>query len=190
MATVMAERPQGFTATRPARMPKRVHHSAYVSADQERTRRFYEDLLGMPLVAFWVERSEVMGEMMEFSHALYGMADGSALAFFNFADPGRQARFTAKIQDMFVHLALAVDRLHQDDLHRRLQAAGHPVMVMDHGYVRSIYVRDPDGQLIEFTSDVMDAESIDREQRLTAHASLRRWLAGDRTPNNGHRPHD
>jgi hypothetical protein len=33
-----------------AALPLRLHHNAYVCADQERTRRFYEDVIGLPLL--------------------------------------------------------------------------------------------------------------------------------------------
>jgi glyoxylase I family protein len=31
--------------------PARLHHHAFVTTDQEATRRFYEDVVGLPLVA-------------------------------------------------------------------------------------------------------------------------------------------
>src|SRR5437763_6324855 len=39
-------------------LPLRLHHNAYVCANQERTRHFYEDIVGLPLVATWVAESE------------------------------------------------------------------------------------------------------------------------------------
>ena len=38
-------------------LPLRLHHNAYVVKDQEANRRFLEDLLGIPLVATWCERT-------------------------------------------------------------------------------------------------------------------------------------
>jgi catechol 2,3-dioxygenase-like lactoylglutathione lyase family enzyme len=49
------------TITKPrtgAELPQRLHHNAYVCADQERTRHFYEDILGLPLIATWIERHD------------------------------------------------------------------------------------------------------------------------------------
>jgi glyoxylase I family protein len=34
-------------------LPSRLHHTAYVAKDLEKTRHFYEDILGFPLVATW-----------------------------------------------------------------------------------------------------------------------------------------
>src|SRR5580704_19203801 len=35
--------------------PQRLHHNARVVKDHERTRHFYEDIVGMPLLATWAE---------------------------------------------------------------------------------------------------------------------------------------
>ena len=40
-----------------ADLPERLHHHAYVVKDQEANRRFFEDVLGIPLVATWCEKS-------------------------------------------------------------------------------------------------------------------------------------
>ena len=39
----------------------RLHHNAWITRDQEATRRFYEDLIGLPLVATWSETDELFG---------------------------------------------------------------------------------------------------------------------------------
>ena len=44
------------------RLPTRLHHNAYVSRDLEATRKFYEDLMGFPLVATWCEADELFGK--------------------------------------------------------------------------------------------------------------------------------
>ena len=38
--------------------PDRLHHHAFVVTDQETTRRFYEDVVGLPLVATWCEQED------------------------------------------------------------------------------------------------------------------------------------
>lgn len=170
--------------------PMRLHHSAYVCADQERTRQFYEDVLGIPLVAFWVEEQKTPeGEPLNFSHAFYGLPDGSALAFFNFHGERARQAFAAKRQEMFVHLAINVERDTQTALNKRLEEHGWPVQLIDHGYTHSIYVRDPDGLLLEFASDPENVEEINAWQRSIAHEWLRRWQDGDVTVNNTLQPH-
>ena len=172
-----------------ADLPARLHHNAYVCADQEQTRRFYEDVLGLPLIATWIEQTEMDGRTVHFSHTFFGLADGGALAFFNFQDPEAQARFTPKAQPAFVHIALKVSAATQGEIKGRCEAASVATRTIDHGYCTSLYLTDPDGLRLEFTRDAEHADAIDAHQRATAHASLARWIAGDATPNNDIRPH-
>ena len=173
-------------------LPLRLHHNAYVCADQERTRHFYEDIIGMPLLATWIEEAEFPefpGRRTSYSHTFYGLNDGGALAFFNFADPDAATAYKAQHQQRFVHIALAVTADGQREIKRRIESANLPVREVDHGYCKSIYVQDPDGLMVEFTSDPPEADEIGAQQRATAHETLRRWTAGDRTVNNDIRPH-
>jgi catechol 2,3-dioxygenase-like lactoylglutathione lyase family enzyme len=167
--------------------PSRMHHVAYVVKDQEVTRRFYEDVVGLPLIATWAEVNEIRafpGRQVEYCHTFFGLADGSALAFFAFADADVYEAISPKIGNGFTHPAVAVTRTEQDAMHARLEAAGAASYFIDHGYCRSLYVNDPDGVVLEFTSDPDDADEIWAWQATTAHATLARWLEGDHTPNN------
>ena len=74
-------------------LPTRLHHNAYVCADQERTRHFYEDIVGLPLVATWIEQGQspdFPGREISFAHTFFAIGDGGALAFFQFADRRRR----------------------------------------------------------------------------------------------------
>src|SRR5579863_6103136 len=64
-------------------IPLRLHHNAYVVRDQRVTRRFYEDLIGLPLAACWTERDEVFGGMRVYCHTFYELADGGRSLSFN-----------------------------------------------------------------------------------------------------------
>jgi glyoxylase I family protein len=165
-------------------LPSRLHHHAYVVADQERTRHFYEDVLGMPLVATWCEREHLRGKEREYCHTFFSLADGSALAFFQFANADDYAELSGAAPRSLNHVALAVDGPGQDELIRRLEANKVPHRVTDHGYCRSLYVSDPDGLTVEFTCDAADSEAINARRRADAHSELSRWLHGDHTPNN------
>jgi glyoxylase I family protein len=173
------------------KLPTRLHHHAFVVADHERTRHFYEDIIGMPLRAAWIEAALVNGERLEFCHAFFGLEDGSALAFFNYIDKQVQQRFYAGPQpNMGYHIALNVDAETQDEIFERCQAAGMNPWMADHGYCKSLYVTDPDGLNVEFTVDPPGVEAINAEQQRIAHESLKRWQAGDTRPTNFVRPHD
>jgi hypothetical protein len=41
--------------------------------------------------------------------------------------------------------------------------------------------------LLEFTADAPGAEKINADRKNDAHATLKRWLAGDHTSNNTYR---
>jgi catechol 2,3-dioxygenase-like lactoylglutathione lyase family enzyme len=171
--------------------PSRLHHTAYVSKDLEKTRAFYEDVIGLPLVATYTEIDELFGKERVYCHCFFELADGSALAFFQFADAADQAEFGPVIPESpFIHVALNVDQAAQAELEARIASAGieePDTYVLEHGYCRSVYVKDPDGMILEFTYDAPDAADADAERRATAKAELARWLGGDRRNNNPYR---
>ena len=77
----------------------------------------------------------------------------------------------------------------QPEIQVRLEAEGIPVMTMDHGYVKSIYVVDPDGLNIEFTVDAPNYPEICEYEHKRARVELEKWMAGDHTPNHNVRPY-
>ena len=164
--------------------PFRMHHHAYTTDDHEATRHFYEDIIGLPLVAMWIEKEHLGGEWIELGHAFYRLGDGGYLAFFNFADPKKQEEFRAKRQPLFIHLSLAVEQTTQDEIAARLKSAGLDSFSLDHGYCTSLYVRDPSDLLVEFTVDPPNVGEIEKIQRLSAHEEMNRWIGGNRDSNN------
>jgi glyoxylase I family protein len=174
-----------------AKLPSRLHHSAYVSRDLEATRKFYEDVIGLPLIATWCESDMLFGAERTYCHVFFGLADGGALAFFQFEKPEDAELFGPKMPPTpFHHLALKVDRETQDGIVARLQAAGYEEprsFVLEHGYCRSVYATDPNGMIVEFTLDHPDVDKINATRRTDAHAELKRWLAGNHTSNNTYR---
>jgi catechol 2,3-dioxygenase-like lactoylglutathione lyase family enzyme len=176
-----------------SQLPLRLHHHAFVVRDHEVNRHFFEDVLGIPLVATWCERvfnPDVKREVY-YCHTFFGLADGGALAFFQFGDEElyERAKPIFPASPSFHHLALKVDRATFDEIDRRLAAAEIPRRQIDHGYCRSLYAISPDGFRVEFTVDPANAEEIGAKRRADAHSELARWLAGDRRPNNTERGH-
>lgn len=173
------------------KLPSRLHHTAYVTRDLEATRKFYEDLIGLPLLATWCEKDELFGAERVYCHLFFGLGDGGALAFFKFAKPADEEQFGPKMPfTPFHHIALNVDAETQAAIEKRLAAAGYKEpqsFVLEHGYCRSVYVTDPNGLILEFTLDAPRAQQINSERRASAHADLKRWLAGDHTSNNTYR---
>lgn len=172
-------------------LPSRLHHTAYVTKDLEATRKFYEEIIGLPLIATWCEVDELFGAQRTYCHLFFGLGDGGALAFFKFANAEDQQQFGPPIPESpFHHIALKVDPDTQTAIEKRLAEAGYTeprTYVIEHGYCRSLYVSDPNGMLLEFTRDDPRVDQISAQRRATAHADLRRWIAGDHTSNNTYR---
>ena len=174
-----------------ANLPSRLHHNAYVTRDLEATRKFYEEIIGLPLNAAWCEKDELFGAERVYCHLFFGLGDGGALAFFQFARKEDQEQFGPEMPfTPFHHIALNVDKETQQGIEKRLTAAGYKEpqsFVLDHGYCRSVYATDPNGLIVEFTLDHPDAEKINADRKKDAHRELKRWLAGDHTSNNTYR---
>jgi len=170
----------------------RLHHNAYVTSNMEATRHFYEDLIGMPLVATWCESDELFGKERTYCHCFFGLADGSALAFFQFANAEDQKQFGPPMPaSPFIHIALNVDPASQSRVEERLTKAGYKepqFYVLEHGYCRSIYATDPNGMILELTTDNPKAAVGSEQRRKVARAEMERWLAGDHHSNNTFRP--
>ena len=177
--------------TTQSKLPSRLHHTAYVTRDMEATRKFYEDVIGLPLIATWSESDELFGAVRTYCHCFFGLGDGGALAFFQFEKPEDQAQFGPQMPfSPFHHIALNVDAETQKGIEQRLKAAGYKEpghFVLEHGYCRSVYATDPNGMIVEFTLDAPKAAEINAERRKKAHAELKKWLGGDHTSNNTYR---
>ena len=157
-------------------MLKGLHHNAYRCRDAEETRKFYEDFLGLPLTNAFVISETKSGRPTNTLHAFYGMDDGSALAFFE--APDRPFDFKEQ-HDFDLHIALEVTH---DDLHRMFakgKAAGIETRgVADHGFIDSIYFRDPNGYVIELTAKRPDHDAQVQAAASQAHGVLRSWQSG------------
>lgn len=175
--------------------PLRLHHAARIVRDLEANRKLIEDVLGIPLVATWcesVENPEAPDRQIELCHTFFQIGDGGALAFFQFASEEDHKNYAPKwgtLTGRFDHTALKVTKEGYDDLLRRVKAAGVQYAEVDHGYCEALYVPSDQGFMLEFTCDPPDADAIAAAKAKTAHADLRRWLDGERRPNNDIRHH-
>jgi len=184
---VHQKQPDASAETKPlSTLPQRLHHYAFVVKDQEANRKFWEDVIGIPLTATWCERAynASVGREIDYCHTFYALADGGALAFFQYADEDAHEALKALRPEMGQHFAMLVDKPTYDDITKRLQAAGLPLRETDHGYCQSIYTQSPDGLKVEFTIDHPDVEQINAMRLKDCHSELARWLAGDHHTNN------
>lgn len=151
---------------------KGLHHAAYRCRDSEETRAFYEDFLGLPLVdAFTIETTKT-GRKTGVLHSFYGMNDGSCLAFFE--APDMPFDFVPR-HDFDLHIAVEVDMDTLHDMYEIGKARGIETRgISDHGFIHSIYFRDPNGYVIELAAKVEEDDSK-AERREQAHRALREW---------------
>jgi len=157
---------------------RQLHHFAYRCRDAEETRRFYEDLLGLPLVH--VVRGDSVpstGDQQPFLHLFFEMKDGSCIAFFDLGDR-TAAEASPNTPPWVNHLALRVDSEQElQEARRRLEAAGIEVKgPIDHdGFVKSIYFFDPNGVRLELTTVTASQEALDGYRR-DARGLLDAWV--------------
>jgi catechol 2,3-dioxygenase-like lactoylglutathione lyase family enzyme len=169
---------------------KQFHHHAFRTADMEKTRAFWEDVLGCPLIGTFVETVDpVTEEPSNYIHCFFEMADGSAMAFFQFQEDKYPPSKIQGKQDPFDHhLALEVDGKDAIFAYKaKLEAAGHEFMLIDHGYCYSIYMHDPNGMQVELTTKVPETVEIMEKHAQTAHEDLKKWLEGVTVANNAFR---
>ena len=156
-------------------MIKGLHHNAYRCRDSEETRRFYEGFLGLPLTSTLEIGETKSGRKTETLHTFYGMDDGSCLAFFE--APDMPFEFKAQ-HDYDLHIALEVDRPTLDAMFAKGKASGIETRgVSDHGFIESIYFRDPNGYVIELTCKCEGHDAAMDPARNEARAKLERWTA-------------
>jgi catechol 2,3-dioxygenase-like lactoylglutathione lyase family enzyme len=161
-------------------MIKGLHHNAYRCRDSEETRAFYEDFLGLPLVNAFEINETKSGRATHTLHSFYQMDDGSCLAFFEAPD----RPFDLKEQhDFDLHIAVEVSREDLDKMFAKGKEAGREVRgVSDHGFIDSIYFRDPNGYVIELTAKRPDHDKTIEEARSQAHDQVARWQKSKATP--------
>ena len=148
-----------------------LHHAAYRCRDSETTRAFYEDFLGLPLSNALVIEETKSGRQARVLHTFFEMADGSCLAFFE--EPDEPFDFKDQ-RDFDLHIALEVSRDTLEAMFEQGKAQGIETRgVSDHGFIESIYFRDPNGYVIELAA----RKATDNGARPDAHAILRDWQA-------------
>ena len=152
-----------------------LHHNAYRCRDSEATRAFYEDFLGLPLAGTLAIGETKTGRATEALHTFYQLGDGSYLAFFEV--PAMPFEFKPQ-QDFDLHVALEVDRDVLEPMLAKGRAAGLEVRgPSDHGFIRSIYFRDPNGYVIELTARLAGHDENMDPATNGARAALEHWQA-------------
>ncbi len=128
---------------RPASSARGIHHVALLSADVERTVRFYQELLEFPLTEIF-ENRDYRGS----NHFFFDLGHGNLLAFFDF--PGLDLGPYAEVLGGLHHIAISVEPERWQHLKAKLEAVGVP---LHEESGTSIYMTDPDGARVELIAD-------------------------------------
>ncbi len=151
---------------------KGINHLALVCRDMAETVKFYEGVLGMPLV-----KTVMLPDGGQ--HFFFDCGGDTLLAFFWWKDAPAAAPGIASVAQFpqspksavgsMNHVAFDMENDQLEDALKRLQAAGVPVsvpVVVNHDdspmgvsqdvhpgvWVRSVYFTDPNGIMLEFAS--------------------------------------
>jgi len=155
---------------------RHIHHHAYACWDSEETRQFYEDILGMPLVATIALEDPLRTDGSMYCHTFFEIAVGYVLAFFEHTSLVHPKKFAAR-SGFHRHVALEVEgNAAVRKFKRKLDAAGVANVLMDHGAFLSLRVNDPNGLLLEFMAHIPPSLAYERTSRASAHADLQQWL--------------
>jgi len=156
-------------------MIKKLHHNAYRCRDSEETRKFYENFLGLPLAGTLEINETKSGRKTETLHTFYRLDDGSYLAFFE--APDMPFEFKAQ-HDFDLHIALEVEEAALHAMLARGKSLGIETRgVSEHGFIHSIYFRDPNGYVIELTSKLPGHDEAMNPAANGARAKLDAWQA-------------
>ncbi len=156
-----------------------LHHNAYRCRDSEETRKFYEDFLELPLADAFEITETKSGRKTRVLHSFYQMGDGSFLAFFE--APDQPFEFKAQ-HDFDLHIALEVDEATLKRMLDKGRASGiHTRGIADHGFLHSIYFRDPNGYVIELTVKMPGHDQAMNPATNGARRKLDQWQSSKTT---------
>jgi glyoxylase I family protein len=125
-----------------------LHHVTAISADLERTIAFYRDLLGLAIIHDGPSDDDPNTRHVWFG-ALHGGA-GMLISFMQYPELPKGTVGTGSTH----HFALIVDSAEEQEAWRDY-LRNHGVEcteIFDRGSFRSIYVRDPDGHIVEIAT--------------------------------------
>ena len=153
----------------------KLHHAAYRCRDSGQTRRFYEDFLGLPLAGVVEIKETKSGRATDTLHTFFRLDDGSHLAFFEANDMPFEFK---KQHDYDLHIAFEVARDMLDHMFAKGKAEGIETRgVSNHGFIDSIYFRDPNGYVVELCTKREGHDAMMDPATNGAREKLDRWTA-------------
>ena len=159
-----------------------LHHAAFRCRDAEQTRWFYEDVLGLKASA-GIVLDEVPGthEPTPYMHIFFEMGDGNFVAFFD-APSTADADWFKRKDSFDMHIALqARDEAHMLEIQQRIRSHGVSCLgPVEHHFVRSVYMYDPNGIQVEVTCRTAEHDRILAEEGAALPQTLKDWSAQTR----------
>ncbi len=156
---------------------KGVHHGAFRCRDAEQTRWFYEDVLGLETEgAVILDEVPGTGAQDPYLHIFFRMKNGEYIAFFD--APGSADPKWFERKDSFdMHWAF---ELESEEALLAMQARINSFGVsalgpVDHDFVRSIYMYDPNGIQVEFTVRTPQHDAVFAKERTHLADEMQRW---------------
>ena len=133
---------------RPPTTGRGLHHAALICRDVEETIRFYQELIGFPLVEL-VENRDYAGS----SHFFFDIGNRNLLGFFDF--PGHDHPPFSETIGGVQHIAISVTAEQFAAAKSRFDEVGLTYLGPDRGVEDSLYIRDPNGVGIELYNEAL-----------------------------------
>ena len=160
--------------------PRGFSHIGLSTLDLDRTREFYERILGFKAVRCDILKVKEGGQIR---HIFFDTGHDQLLAFMEATGvPGIPAEYDTGINrglgvpGVFYHFAFeAGSEAALDEKRHELLAKGVQVTeVVDHDWAKSIYFKDPNGIQLEFCCFTRNLNADDARMQPRAEISLRR----------------
>lgn len=173
-AIAAASWPEPIAVPTPDMRLKRMHHITAIGSDAGKTEQFFAEALGLRLV-----KRTVNFDNPNSPHLYFGIGDGqpgTIVTYFTYPHGSlRPARIGA---GMTHHFALSVpDDAALAAWRDALNAAGIATTdIKDRAYFRSIYLQDPDGQVVEIATETPGFTLDESPTELGRALQLPNWL--------------
>jgi catechol 2,3-dioxygenase-like lactoylglutathione lyase family enzyme len=136
------------------------HHVALATRDTAATHAFYTEVMGFELVKVVASPTPTGGWS---KHFFYDTQGNGLMAFWEIHDESIGSDFPVNINEAaglpwwVNHIAFDAPTLADLERHRdRWRSHGHTVLEVNHDFCISIYIRDPNGNMVEFCHTVRD----------------------------------
>jgi len=156
-----------------------INHVAFRCRDAEQTRWFYSDVLGLPLAAALVaEKVPGLGDEIPYMHLFFELGNGEFIAFFDQPETADPKQFE-RAHSFERHVALEVpDEATLLAWQAQINAKGVSCLgPVDHGFVKSVYMYDPNGLQVELTCRTATYAHTLEDAAKVAASAMQEWSA-------------